>query len=86
MPVDRRTFSTASLRIDRVFSPKKSIFISPVSSITLPSYCVHSSFLPGFSLSSAVDTGTQSLMASRQMIVPQAWMPVLRTLPSSILA
>ena len=84
-PLVRRTFSTASLMIERVFSPKKSILISPVSSITEPSYCVTSIFSP-VSLSSAVETGTQSVMSSRQMIVPQAWTPVLRTLPSSILA
>ncbi|EJX03515.1 hypothetical protein EVA_08378 [gut metagenome] len=34
----------------------------------------------------AVETGTQSEMLSRQMMKPQACTPVLRTLPSSILA
>ncbi|CCY64957.1 uncharacterized protein BN467_01693 [Prevotella sp. CAG:1124] len=85
LPVDRRMFSTASLSIDKVLSPRKSIFISPVSSITLPSYCVQSSLWP-VSLSSAVDTGTQSLIGSLHMIVPQAWIPVFLTFPSSILA
>ena len=78
-------FSTASLMMDKVFSPKKSILIKPVSSITEPSYWVTSIFSP-VSLSSAVLTGTQSVMSSRQMMVPQACTPVLRTLPSSILA
>ena len=77
--------ATASLMIDRVLSPRKSILIRPVSSITDPSYCVTSIFSP-VSLSSAALTGTQSVMSSRQMIVPHACTPVLRTLPSSILA
>ena len=78
-------FSRASLIIDKVFKPKKSILISPVSSITEPSYCVTSIFSP-VSLSSAVLTGTQSVISSRQMIVPQACTPVLRTFPSNIFA
>ena len=81
----RRIFSTASLIIDNVFNPRKSILINPVSSITEPSYWVTSIFSP-VSLSSAVLTGTQSVMSSRQIIVPQACTPVPRTLPSSILA
>ena len=80
-----RIFSTASLIMDSVFNPKKSIFIKPVSSITLPSYWVTSIFSP-VSLSSAVLTGTQSVISSRPMITPQAWTPVLRTFPSSIWA
>ena len=79
------TVSTASLIIERVFKPRKSILISPVSSITEPSYCVTSIFSP-VSLSTAVLTGTQSVMSSRQMIVPQACTPVPRTLPSRIFA
>ena len=79
------TFSIASLMIESVLRPRKSILIRPVSSITAPSYCVTSIFSP-VSLSSAVLTGTQSVMSSRQMIVPQACTPVPRTLPSSILA
>ena len=86
LPVEMRMFSTASFRMERVLSPRKSILMSPVSSITCPSYCVQSSLCPGSALSSAVDTGTQSLISSRQMMVPQACMPVLRTVPSSILA
>ena len=82
----RRMFSTVSFIMDSVESPRKSILMSPVSSMTCPSYCVASSLCPGSLLSSAVDTGTQSLIASRQMMVPQAWMPVPRTVPSSIFA
>ena len=78
-------FSTASLIIERVFKPKKSILINPVSSMTEPSYWVTNIFSP-VSLSSAVLTGTQSVISSRQIIVPQACTPVLRTLPSNILA
>ena len=81
----KRIFSTASLIIDKVFKPRKSILINPVSSITEPSYWVTSIFSP-VSLSSAVLTGTQSVISSRQIIVPQACTPVPRTLPSSILA
>ncbi len=81
----RRIFSTASLIMDKVFSPRKSILISPVSSMTDPSYWVTSIFSP-VSLSSAVLTGTQSVISSRQIIVPHACTPVPRTLPSSILA
>ena len=77
--------ATASLMIDNVFKPRKSILIRPVSSITAPSYCVTSIFSP-VSLSSAVLTGTQSVISSRQMMVPHACTPVPRTLPSSILA
>ena len=84
-PRCRRTLATASLMMDKVFSPRKSILISPVSSMTEPSYWVTSIFSP-VSLSSAVLTGTQSVMSSRQIIVPQACTPVPRTLPSSILA
>ena len=43
-------------------------------------------FTPLKSGSSAVDTGTWSLIESRQMMKPQAWIPVPRTVPSSILA
>ena len=71
--------------MERVFSPRKSILINPVSSITEPSYWVTSIFSP-VSLSSAVLTGTQSVISSRQIIVPQACTPVPRTFPSSILA
>ena len=76
----------ASFSSERVFNPRKSILINPVDSMTCPSYWVTAHLSSGKSGSSAVDTGTQSLMGSRQMIKPQAWMPVPRTLPSSILA
>ncbi|EJX03514.1 hypothetical protein EVA_08377 [gut metagenome] len=39
-PSEMRMFSMASLMIESVFSPRKSILMSPVSSMTLPSYCV----------------------------------------------
>ena len=74
-------FLTASMMMERVFNPRKSILIRPVSSITRPSYWVTSSF-PSI-LSSAVATGTQSEMASRQIITPQACTPVFLTFPSS---
>ena len=80
-----RIFSNASFITESVLSPKKSIFMRPVSSMTLPSYWVTSIFSP-VSLSSAMLIGTGSVMSSRQMIVPQACTPVLRTLPSSIFA
>ena len=84
-PVVWRILSIASFMIERVFKPKKSIFINPVSSITEPSYWVTSIFSP-VSLSSAVLTGTQSVISSRPMITPHACTPVPRTLPSSIWA
>ena len=71
--------------IDKVFNPRKSILIKPVSSITEPSYWVTSIFSP-VSLSSAVLTGTQSVISSLHIIVPHACTPVLRTFPSNILA
>ena len=85
MPRLSFTFSTASFSMERVLSPRKSILISPVSSITEPSYCVHISF-SCVALSSAVLIGTQSDIASRQIIMPQACTPVFLTLPSSITA
>ncbi len=81
MPRVCLTFATASIMIDRVFRPRKSILIMPVSSITLPSYCVTSTLEPSESV--AVDTGTQSVMSSRPIITPHACTPVLRTFPSS---
>ena len=70
---------------ESVFSPRKSILISPVDSMTEPSYCVTSMLSP-VALSSAVLRGTTSLMSIFPMIIPQAWTPVLRMLPSSIWA
>ena len=78
--------STASFKIERVFKPKKSILISPVSSITWPSYCVHRNLCPGSVLSSATEIGTQSLIGSLQIIKPQACTPVPLTVPSSFFA
>ena len=71
--------------MDKVFKPKKSILISPVSSMTEPSYWVTSISSP-VSLSFAVLTGTTSEISYRPMMTPQAWTPVLRTFPSSICA
>ena len=65
----------------KVFKPKKSIFNSPASSATALSNCVQAMLL-----SLAVATGTKLVMSSGVMITPQAWMPVLRTLPSKTLA
>ena len=76
----------ASLSSERVFRPRKSILINPVDSITWPSYWVTAHFKFGKSGSSAVETGTQSLIGSWQMMKPQAWIPVPRMVPSSILA
>ena len=75
--------SRASLITDRVFRPRKSILISPVDSMTEPSYCVTSMLSP-VALSSAVLSGTTSLMSIFPMMIPQAWTPVLRIFPSSI--
>ncbi len=86
MPRVRLMLAQASLSSESVFSPRKSILMSPVDSMTWPSYCVQLVFVSLKSGSSAVDTGTQSLMGSRQMMNPQAWMPVPLTVPSSILA
>ncbi len=71
--------------MDSVLRPRKSILISPVSSITEPSYCVTSIFSL-VSLSSAVLMGTTSDMSVWPMITPQACTPVLRTFPSSMAA
>ena len=84
MPWFSLMLARASLMMERFFSPRKSILISPVSSMTPPSYWVTMIFSP--SLSVAVLTGTQSVMSSRPMITPQACTPVLRTLPSSFSA
>ena len=85
-PVVTRIFSTASFMIESVFRPRKSILIRPVDSITWPSYWVQRNLCPGSFLSSATETGTQSLILSRQIMNPQACMPVPRTVPSSIFA
>ena len=85
-PVVCRITRQASFNSDNVFRPRKSILIRPVDSMTWPSYCVTGTFFSGKSGSVAVDTGTQSSIGLRQMMKPQAWIPVLRTVPSSILA
>ena len=86
MPRVRLMLAQASFNSDRVFRPRKSILINPVDSITCPSYCVQLVLVPLKSGSSAVDTGTWSDIGSRQIMNPQAWIPVPRTVPSSILA
>ena len=68
---------------ERVLRPRKSILMSPVDSMTEPSYCVTSIFSP-VALSSAVLSGTTSLMSIFPMMIPQACTPVLRMFPSSI--
>ena len=68
---------------ERVLSPRKSILISPVDSMTEPSYCVTSMLSP-VALSSAVLKGTTSLISIFPMMIPQACTPVLRIFPSSI--
>ncbi len=85
MPCVALMLARASRIIERVFKPKKSILMRPVDSITLPSYCVTMRSSP-VSLSTAVLTGTQSVMSSRPMMTPHACTPVLRTLPSSLRA
>ena len=77
--------SRASLIIDRVLSPRKSILIRPVDSITEPSYWV-TSILSPVVLSSAVLSGTTSLISIFPMMIPQACTPVLRMFPSRIRA
>ena len=72
---------TASLRIVRVFSPKKSIFSSPALSTT-----ELSNWVTNRSESLASITGTKLVISSGVMITPQAWIPVLRTDPSKIQA
>ena len=86
MPVVCFTTLHASLSSERVFRPRKSILIKPVDSITWPSYWVTAHFKLGKSGSSAVETGTWSLIGLRLMIKPQACIPVPRMVPSSILA
>ena len=86
MPLVCFTTLQASLSSERVLRPRKSILMSPVDSMTCPSYCVTAVFISGKSGSSAVLTGTHWSMGFWQMMNPQAWIPVLRTVPSSILA
>ena len=62
----------------RVFSPRKSILITPASSITLPSIWVSHKWE-----SLEVATGIRSVRSCGAMMMPAAWIPVLRTEPSS---
>ena len=62
----------------RVFSPKKSILSKPALSTT-----ELSNWVTYKSESLAVATGTKLVISSGVMITPQAWIPVLRKLPSS---
>ena len=65
----------------RVLRPKKSILITPASSITEPSYCVSRS-----SESFTVATGIISVRSEGAMMIPAACTPVPRTEPSSTIA
>ena len=61
-----------------VLSPRKSIFSNPADSAT-----ALSNWVQYISESFAVAIGTKFVMSSGVMITPQAWIPVLRTDPSS---
>ena len=67
--------------MSKVFKPRKSIFSSPASSTSEPSYCTTmvSEFLE-------VANGMQSNRLSRPMMTPQACTPVPRSVPSSFKA
>ncbi len=73
--------SSAVLRMDKVFKPKKSILITPASSITFPSICVTHK-----SESAAVVTGIKSVKSLGAMMIPAACVPVFLTLPSNLSA
>ena len=66
------SFSTVS-----VLRPRKSIFRRPTGSTKWPSYCVQSSDSSGVGI-----TGSVSMSGSREMRMPQAWMPGWRMQPS----
>jgi hypothetical protein len=63
------------------FKPKKSILITPAFSMMLPSNCVISRFT-----SFTAQTGISSVRSLGAMMIPAAWIPVLRTEPSSFSA
>ena len=81
MPCVCFIFSIVSLIRVRVLSPKKSIFSSPALSTT-----ELSNWVTNRSESLAKATGTKLVISSGVIITPQAWIPVLRTEPSIILA
>ncbi|MCY1365885.1 hypothetical protein D9M69_527570 [compost metagenome] len=81
IPVLYFTSLTVSLISVRVFRPKKSIFSNPALSTTELSNCVTYK-----SESFAVATGTKFVISSGVIITPQAWIPVLRRLPSNSFA
>ena len=64
-----------------VFNPRKSIFITPASSIEPPSICVSQS-----SDSFEVATGNKSVKSFGAMMMADAWIPVFLTDPSRISA
>ncbi len=69
--------SRAFLMIVSVLRPRKSIFITPASSIMLPSICVtHRSD------SFDVHTGISVVRSVGAMMIPAAWIPVFLTEPS----
>ena len=74
MPFDNLMFLSASLIIDKVLKPKKSILISPTLSTTWPSYSVTNTRLPD-SRSSTVLSGANLVKSSAPMITPQACTP-----------
>ena len=73
--------SSAVFKIERVFNPKKSILITPASSITDPSIWVTHK-----SESLAVATGIISVKSLGAIIIPAACIPVLRMEPSNFSA
>ena len=68
---------SASLMMVNVFKPRKSILITPASSMILPS-----NWVTNKSESLEVATGIISVKSCGAMIIPAAWIPVLRTDPS----
>ena len=80
-PCTALTFSTASLMIDSVRSPRKSILIRPTLSTSLPS---NSTTFSSASLAMAI--GANFSRSSWPMITPQACTPVWRIEPSSFSA
>ena len=81
IPLECLIFLSASLIMDSVLSPKKSIFIRPIFSITLPEYCVTNTSSLTF-LSMAVESGANFLKSSAPIITPHACIPVCLTVPS----
>ena len=81
MCLDFLMFSRHVLMMESVRSPRKSILIKPMGSTKCPSYCVVIRLSPSVGM-----MGMWSVSGSRLMRIPQAWMPVCRTEPSSVSA